>query len=344
MTTAFYTDLGSTLHTLPGHPEHAGRLQSVVERLDKTGLIAQMKRVTARTITDEDLLRIHTQAYLSLLESTRNYDQTMMMGPDTYLVPESYDISRETAGGALAVVDAVLGGTADNGLVAARPPGHHATPSHGMGFCLLNNIALAAQYAREVFDLERVAIVDYDVHHGNGTQDTFYHDPAVLFISSHQMPLYPGTGGFKEMGEADGYGYTLNIPVMPQMGDSALQTFYQTLAIPALERFKPQLILVSAGFDSHWRDPLANLNLSLSGLADLTQQLCDAAQELCGGKIIFVMEGGYDLEVLAQGVENVVHKLLNDKVVSDPIGPPKHEKPVNEQAVARMKTDHPVFQ
>ncbi len=243
MKTAFYTDLSSEIHTLQGHPEHAGRLQAVVDRLQETSLMDRMQCVKARETTQEDFLRVHTPAYLDLLASTRNLDVPHMLGPDTYIVPESYDIARETVGGLLAVVDNVLGGDTENGLVAARPPGHHATPSSGMGFCLLSNVALGASYALAAYDdIGKIAIVDFDVHHGNGTQDVFYEDPSVLFISSHQSPLYPGTGSFKEMGRNEGRGFTLNLPVMPHTGDTGLTDIYQNVVCPALEIFQPDPI------------------------------------------------------------------------------------------------------
>jgi acetoin utilization deacetylase AcuC-like enzyme len=344
MKTALYTDLHSETHSLPGHPEHAGRLQAVVDRLQETGLIDKMAHVEGNKATRDDLLRVHTHDYLDLLDSTRNLDTVRMLGPDTYIFPESYDIARVTVGGLMAVVDAVLGGEADNGLMAARPPGHHATPSRGMGFCLLNNIALGASYAQAAYeDIQKIAIADFDVHHGNGTQDIFYEDPSVLFISSHQSPLYPGTGSFKESGRAEGRGYTLNLPVMPNTGDTGLTEIYQDVVCPALEIYQPDMIFVSAGFDAHWRDPLAQLQLSVTGLTGLGQMLFEAAEELCDGRIIFVMEGGYDLEVLAHSVENLVHILLQDGTVADPIGPASREKPLSDNVVSRFKEMHPLF-
>ncbi|MCI0712757.1 MAG: histone deacetylase [Chloroflexi bacterium] len=344
MKTAFYTDLSSEIHTLQGHPEHAGRLQAVVDRLQETSLMDRMQCVKARETTQEDFLRVHTPAYLDLLASTRNLDVPHMLGPDTYIVPESYDIARETVGGLLAVVDNVLGGDTENGLVAARPPGHHATPSSGMGFCLLSNVALGASYALAAYDdIGKIAIVDFDVHHGNGTQDVFYEDPSVLFISSHQSPLYPGTGSFKEMGRNEGRGFTLNLPVMPHTGDTGLTDIYQNVVCPALEIFQPDMLFVSAGFDAHWRDPLAQLELSVTGLTGLGQMVFDTAQELCGGHIIFVMEGGYDLEALSHSMENVAHLLLGDATVSDPIGPARREQRLSDGIVERFKEMHPLF-
>lgn len=343
MLTAFYTDERSHTHTLPGHPEHAGRLKAVLTRLDETGLRGQMQAVTAEAASEDALLRCHQADYLALLARTRDLEEAAMLGPDTYLVPESDTLARLAAGGTMAAATAILNGDATNGLVTARPPGHHATPRRGMGFCLLNNIAIAARHVQATHGLQRVAIVDFDVHHGNGTQDIFYDDGSVLFISSHQQPLYPGTGDFEEMGDGPGAGYTLNIPIMPGSGDATLTTFYRELVIPALDAFQPEMIFVSAGFDSHWRDPLAQTNLSLDGLATLTRLLYEAASGLCAGRILFVMEGGYDLEVLSHGVENVARCLLGQDEVSDPVGPASGERALDEAAVERMKVHHPLF-
>lgn len=345
MVTAFYTDSASEIHNMPGHPEHAGRLQSVLAHLDTTGLRAQLHSVERINITDEDLMRVHKPDYLRLLERVSSMSEPVMLEADTYLVPESYAIARQTVGGACSVAEAIASGQAQNGLVTARPPGHHATPHHGMGFCLLSNVAIIARYLQANFpEIERVAIVDFDVHHGNGTQDAFWDDPSVLFISSHQSPLYPGTGSFKEMGQGAGMGYTLNLPVLPRTGDAYLTELYAMVVQPALKKFDPQFIIISAGFDAHWRDPLAQLQLSLTGLAQLSRMLIETAQEICGGHIIFVMEGGYDLEVLAHGIENIVHVLLDAETISDPLGVIEENREVNHAAIQQFKERHLLFQ
>lgn len=344
MVTAFYTDSGSEIHTLPGHPEHAGRLKAVLEHLDKTSLSPKLELVEYINVTDTDLQRVHRADYLRLLERTSAMSEPVMLDADTYLLPESYDIARQTVGGTLAVAEAVMTGQAQNGLVTARPPGHHATPHHGMGFCLLNNVALTTRYLQAKHsEIERIAIVDFDVHHGNGTQDTFLDDPSVLFISSHQSGIYPGTGRFQEMGVLDGQGYTLNLPLSAKTGDAHLQALYETIVKEALYQFKPQFIIISAGFDAHWRDPLANIQLSITGLAKISQILYDAAQDICNGQIMFVMEGGYDLEVLAHGIENVAHVLLGEDIVNDPLGP-GGSKPLDERSIQDIKDKHLLFQ
>lgn len=320
MTTAFFTDERFAIHTLQGHPEHAGRLQAIMNLYKKTGIWEKLFRVAAVAATEEQILKVHTPRHLEKLKSISRLDQPALLEADTYVVPESYELATLAAGGVMAVVDEVMRGTAGNGIAAVRPPGHHATPNRAMGFCLLSNIALAARYAREQFKIDRIAIVDFDVHHGNGTQDALYDDPTILFMSSHQSPLYPGTGAMQEIGTGAGKGFTANTPLPPGVGDEAFKELYAQFLWPLMRRFQPQLMLVSAGFDAHWRDPLANLNLTLTGFDYLSRELIKMADELCGGKIVFVMEGGYDLEVLSCGWLNIANALLGSSEISDPIG------------------------
>jgi len=244
----------------------------------------------------------------------------VMFDSDTYALPQSYEIAKLAAGGVLTAVDAVMTGEADNGLAAVRPPGHHATPERAMGFCLLSNIAIAARHAQDQYDIKRVMIVDFDVHHGNGTQDVFYEDGSVLFISTHQYPFYPGTGDLRETGIGAGKGTTINIPLGHGHGDTSYRQIYESILWPAARRFQPELILVSAGFDAHFIDPLAMMQLTHDGYAHLTRELIRMAEEVCDGKIVFVMEGGYDLPALAHGMRNVAHALLGEEEISDPYG------------------------
>ncbi|RPI92357.1 MAG: histone deacetylase, partial [Chloroflexi bacterium] len=234
----------------------------------------------------------------------------------------------------------VLRREADNALALIRPPGHHATPSAGMGFCLLNNVAIAARYAQREHDVERVLIVDYDVHHGNGTQDVFYDDPTVLYISTHQSPLYPGTGAISETGAGKGVGYNINIPLPPGVGDAGYGRVWEEVVIPVIRRFMPQLILVSAGFDAHWADPLANMGLSLTGYDQLARSLIALAGELCAGRIVFVAEGGYNLDVLGNGWANVTRALLGDKFIDDPLGVTHSREPSLEALVDKLRQIH----
>jgi acetoin utilization deacetylase AcuC-like enzyme len=221
-----------------------------------------------------------------------------------------------------------------------RPPGHHAMPGHGMGFCLFGNVAIAAQAARVDRGIDRVLIVDFDVHHGNGTQAMVEEDSAVCFISTHQYPYYPGTGAAREIGIGPGEGTVVNMPLSAGAGDKVFQQLYQQVVIPFARRFEPDLILVSAGFDAHWDDPLASLGLSLGGYAWIVQTLNSLAQELCDGRIVFTLEGGYHLQVLSHGILNTFHALLGDEIVEDPLGPARWTEPDASDYVASLRQLH----
>jgi acetoin utilization deacetylase AcuC-like enzyme len=323
VTTAYITHTRYPEHNLPGHPEHAGRIQAVWQKLQDTGLAARMNNLEAPLVSEELILAVHTPKYLETLNWIASTNQhNIRLDPDTYAAPVSYEIARLSAGGVVLAVDEVLTGRAVNALAAVRPPGHHAMPGHGMGFCLLGNVAIAARHAQRAYGINRVMIVDYDVHHGNGTQAMFYDDDTVLFISTHQSPFYPGTGHAHETGKDKGKGFTLNVPLPGGQGDSNYAAVFEQIIWPAAERFQPQFIVVSAGFDAHWTDPLAAMRLSLKGYAHLTKELIMMAQALCEGKIIFVMEGGYNLEALSNGVANLARLLLGDSEIEDPLGPP----------------------
>lgn len=341
MTTAYVSHPRYAHHTLPGHPEHAGRIEAVWQELNQAGLLSRMDALSPQFITDDLILEVHTRSHLDLLVRTSKQERMVLIDADTYASPDSFDIARLSAGGVVCAVDAVMTGHADNALAAVRPPGHHATASRAMGFCLLNNVALAAAHARTTHQCERILIVDYDVHHGNGTQDIFYTDDHILFVSSHQYPFYPGTGSFDEVGMGAGRGYTLNIPLPPGHGDASYAQLYESVLWPAARRFKPQLILVSSGFDAHWQDPLAHMCLSLPGYDHLNHELIAMADELCDGKIVFLMEGGYDLTALSHGVCNIARALLGDTEMSDPYGlAPANSEPDIAPVIDRIKQIH----
>lgn len=348
MTTAYVTHPRCIEHDLPSHPEHAGRIRAVWKRLDDDGLSARMTRLEAKPVTDAHILAVHTQPYLELLKQLPTLDRTVRLDADTYATPTSLDVARLSAGAAVRAVDVVLNGEAENALVVSRPPGHHAMPGSAMGFCLLGNIAVAARYAQRAYGVDKVLIVDYDVHHGNGTEAMFYADSSVLFVSTHQAtsaygsPFYPGTGRLNDIGEGRGEGYTINIPLPPGHGDASYAALFDQVVLPAARRFRPDLVLVSAGFDAHWIDPLAGMRLSLHGYASMTRALMEFAQTACQGRIIFVMEGGYHLESLSHGVANIARILLGDTAIVDPLGPPGDgmPEPDVQPLITRLRTVH----
>ncbi|WP_119073024.1 histone deacetylase family protein [Aggregatilinea lenta] len=339
MPTGYSTDDRFALHNLPEHPENARRLDAVERGLRTDGLRDRLGFVAAQPVPDDLLLAAHTPGYLRRLDATTR-DHSSMLGADTYVTPQSYAAARTAVGCVTAAIQGVLDGRLDNALAAVRPPGHHATPSQAMGFCLLNNIALGAQYARRTFGMERVLIVDYDVHHGNGTQDIFYGDPGVLFISTHQSPLYPGTGDVTETGSGTGQGATVNVPLPPGTGDRAYATVFERVVWPLAERFQPELLLVSAGFDAHWGDPLAQMQLSLAGYDYLNRELIRMAQAVCQGRIVFILEGGYNLNVLRYAWAGVARALLGDPIGDDILGPAPYSEPDIAPALARVRRAH----
>ena len=337
---AFATDPRFAAHTMPQHPENAARLEAVVQQLHRDRLWERLLHVPIEAASDEAITAVHTPAYLARLARTEKLGGLAMWGADTYITPASYRVARLAAGAVVRVVDAVLSGEAQSGIAAVRPPGHHATPDEAMGFCLLNNVAIAARHALRAHGLARVLIVDYDVHHGNGTQDVFYDDPAVLYISTHQSPLYPGTGRVKEIGRGAGEGYTVNIPMPPGVGDAGYRRVFDEVIVPLARRFAPQLVLVSLGLDAHWGDPLANMRLSLAGYDVLARTLFALASELCEGRIVFVAEGGYNVQALAHGWANVTRALLGAGPPVDPLGAATGEETPISSVLKRVKRIH----
>ncbi|MDQ7025388.1 MAG: histone deacetylase [Anaerolineae bacterium] len=342
MTTTYVTHNRYRDHDMTGHnhPEHSGRIVAVWKTLKEAGLTERMDVITPTMVSDEAILRVHTQEHLDTLKWISGQEKMVMYDSDTYALPDSAEIARLSAGGVTAAIDAVSTGQADNGLAAVRPPGHHATPSRAMGFCILSNIAIGARHAQAVHGLKRVMIVDFDVHHGNGTQDVFYADDSVLFVSTHQYPFYPGTGALNDISAGRAKGRTVNIPLSAGYGDATYATVYQKVLLPIARRFQPELILVSAGFDAHHVDPLAMMRLTHEGYTHLTRELVQMAKDLCGGKIVFVMEGGYDLQALGHGMRNVAHVLLGDDEISDPYGEAPGTEPDNGKLIDDLQSIH----
>jgi acetoin utilization deacetylase AcuC-like enzyme len=293
-----------------GHPERPERLRSITSHLKEAGLWQRFQHLAIHPASEEWVLSVHTEDHLKLVRGSRQNGARVLDGGDTHVCPASYDAAMLAVGGVLAGVDAVMQGVTKQVFCAVRPPGHHAERNVVMGFCLFNNVAIAARYAQRAHQTERVAIIDWDVHHGNGTQDIFYADKSVLYISTHQYPYYPGTGSEAERGSGEGLGYTLNIPMAAGSGEKEYLQAFTGEIIPALDRFRPELIILSAGFDAHRDDPLANISLTEESFAKLTRLVRESAEKHCEGRILSVLEGGYNLTALARSVEAHLGVLL----------------------------------
>jgi acetoin utilization deacetylase AcuC-like enzyme len=327
-------------HDVAGHPEGASRLRAIKTHLDESRTLEAMSPIGARDATESDLLLVHDAALIERIRRTADHDLDWL-DLDTYAVRASYDVALRSAGGVLAATDALIEGEIDSAFCLVRPPGHHATPTHAMGFCLFNNVAIAAAHAISRKGLERVAIIDIDVHHGNGTQDAFYSDPRVLYYSTHQHPFYPGTGGWQETGEGEGRGTTVNVPLPRGCGDEEYMRSYEAVGAPVIRRFRPQLILVSAGFDAHHADPLAQEMLSVRGYFEIAALIKQLAGELCGGKLVYVLEGGYDHTAISWATQACIDTLLGNDFSPDPIGPaPSIQRPDIEGLLVTIESEH----
>jgi acetoin utilization deacetylase AcuC-like enzyme len=329
-------------HDFADHPENAARLRAIESALDSPalGLRDFIHTVKPQPATRAQIAAAHDPDYIDALERVMAQAPGYIEPAPTYIVPESFDVACLAAGGAIRAVDAVLGGEARAAFALVRPPGHHATPDRPMGFCLFNNVAIAARHAQARYRLERVLIVDFDVHHGNGTQDILYADPSVLFISTHQESIYPYTGELDETGDGDGVGFNVNLPLPSGAGDLAFARLADEIIVPLADRFQPQLVLVSAGFDAHWLDPLAGLQLSLAGYGRLARVLDDLARRHCDGRLVFVLEGGYHLAALAGGVTTILRTLLGEHDLPDALGPAPRPEPPVDDVVRRARALH----
>ena len=339
MTTGYCYDEGFLKHDYPGHPENADRLRAIISLLDQSIVLDRLTKISVSPASEKEVARIHTQQYIDQVRRLAERGGGHL-DPDTYVTVHSYETALLAAGGLLALTRAVLDGQVTNGFALIRPPGHHATAGRGMGFCLFNNIAIAAADALTNTDVKRVMIVDFDVHHGNGTQDAFDTSPDVLFISTHQFPHYPGTGRLTEIGRGEGEGTTVNIPLPPGAGDQAYKQIFQDIVWPLARRYDPQLMLASAGFDAHWTDPLAMMGLSLPGYAHIAHELVAIADEVCDGRLVFTLEGGYDSRVLANGVINIFYALLGQYRINDPIGISPYDETDVSDRIAQVRQIH----
>ncbi len=297
----------------PNHPEQPARFTAVVDRLESSNLLDRLDHLPSRSATDDELALVHTRPYIELVRREVAEGRKLLSTGDTDINEKSDEAARVACGGVLASIDAVCGGGTANAFCAVRPPGHHASADRGMGFCVYNNVAVAARYAQRNYGLKRIAIFDWDVHHGNGTQDIFYADGSVLFCSTHESPLYPGTGAIGETGEGDGDGTTFNRPFPAGAGRTGILGAFDDVFLPAAEQFRPELILISAGFDSREGDLLGHFQLTDADFSDLTDRLTDLAARHCGGRLISFLEGGYTLAGLASAAEAHVRALLGSE-------------------------------
>ena len=288
--------------TPPGHPEQVARLEYILEALKDINLL----RVSAPMAADDDILRIHPREYINYLQEAVPENGFKSLDGDTHISSGSLTAAYRAAGGVLRAVDLVLSGEAKNAFVAVRPPGHHAETQTSMGFCLFGNIALGVKHALDFHGLKKVAVIDFDVHHGNGTQEILWDESRCLTFTSQQIPLWPGTGTEEEQGH---YNNIVNIPLPPGSTGELMRQKYEALVFPVLRKFEPNLILISAGFDAHEADPLAELNWSTADFSWLTERLCKIAEECCEGRLVSTLEGGYDLKALADSVKAHVTKL-----------------------------------
>ncbi len=333
MTTALIYDPIFLEHITPEkHPERPERLKMAMEVLralnwlERDGLVL----LAPRPATEDELAAVHDRRYIQKVKTAARKvaerqdsggRKTRFFATDTYISARSYEAAIKAAGAPITAIDAIMKGEIDNAYCLVRPPGHHAVAESAMGFCLFNNVAVAARYAIDQYGLERVMIIDYDVHHGNATQEMFYSDPRVLYFSIHQAPFYPGTGLSDECGEGAGLGTTINVPLPATTGYETYEPVFRQVMAPAADRYNPQLILVSAGFDAHWKDPLGGMYLSTAGFAKLTGIIIELAQYLCNGRLILVQEGGYDLLATAGCVATCINLLLGDDAAVDSLGP-----------------------
>jgi acetoin utilization deacetylase AcuC-like enzyme len=308
LVTGLVTDPRFRLHDPgPGHPERPERLL-VLEELLATEAFRSLPRIAPRLAEEDEIERVHDRMHVRAIAASEGRACTRY-DPDTAASARSFEVARLAAGAAIELADAILDGSVANGFAALRPPGHHAERDRPMGFCLFNNVAIAARHLRVRRGLERVLVLDWDVHHGNGTQHTFYGDPSVMYVSLHQYPFYPGTGGADEIGAGEGTGYTVNVPMPAGCGDAIYRAAFRDLILPIARSFDPEFVLVSAGFDAHRDDPLASMALSAQAFADMTDALVALADECCDGRIMLLLEGGYSLEALRDSVRVVLEHL-----------------------------------
>jgi acetoin utilization deacetylase AcuC-like enzyme len=293
------------------HPESPERLAAIYEMLDNPAMAWKFEEIMPREATHAEIETIHTPAYVDFIAGTAG-KKCVMLDQDTATCPETYEIAKLAVGGVCNGIDAVLSGNVDNAFAFVRPPGHHAGRETAAGFCIFNNIAIGAMQAILRHNLKRILIVDWDLHHGNGTQHIFYDDPRVLYFSTHQYPYYPGTGDVDEIGQGKGEGYTINVPLRGGAGDDAFIKVFRRILTPVAREFKPELVLLSAGFDIYFQDPLGSMRVTPNGFAALVRILLNIADSCCQGRFMAVLEGGYHVQGLTKSVKAVLEEMLDE--------------------------------
>lgn len=332
------TIVPSPAHNSSGHPENAERFRDF-GRIDELPFVDELLKIEPRAATEDELTSVHPPTYLKALQQAVSQGPGYIDYAPTYVTQGSYQAALDAAGGTLEVAEAVATGRAAAGFALIRPPGHHATPTEAMGFCLVNNLAVATRHVQQL-GFRKVMIVDFDVHHGNGTQEVFERDPDVLYLSTHQAGIYPGSGYLSDTGTGEGQGTVINIPLPAGAGDRAFAEIADRVILPAAERFGPQILMVSAGFDAHWQDPLASLQLSCSGFYHLGTVLSGIARRHCQGRAVFSLEGGYDPQALASSILAILHALAGRHAPPDPLGPPPNAEPSIEGILNKVLSIH----
>jgi len=332
--TGFVLDDRYRLHdTGPGHPERPERIEVLSRAI---GERAGLRRIAPRPATGDEITLVHDERHFDAVGRTSGATRAAF-DADTPVSAASFDTACLAAGGVLAAVDAVMAGEIDNAFAMVRPPGHHAERSQAMGFCLFNNIAVSAEYLRRRHGLNRILIMDWDVHHGNGTQHSFYSDPGVLFISTHRYPFYPGTGAIDEVGHGEGEGYTVNLPLPAGFGDAEYDELFEAVVVPIAEAYAPEFVLISAGFDPHGRDPLGGMAVTEAGFAKMARRLLDVAEHCAQRRCVAVLEGGYDLQAIRDSSVAVLDQFSGRSAGLAPLaGPPSRAKPVVDAARRRF--------
>jgi len=319
-----------------GHPERRERIAVLLDLLDSHP--PGLRSLPPRLATPDELALVHDGAYVEDVAATQHLPR-YAFDADTPACPKSYETARLAAGGFLALLDAIMTGQVGNGFAFVRPPGHHAERNRAMGFCLFNNVAVGAEYLRRVHKLSRVLIVDWDLHHGNGTQHIFERDPGVLYVSTHQYPYYPGTGNFDEVGRGDGEGYTVNLPFPAGFGDAEFAEAFTTVVEPIAHQFAPEFVLISAGFDAHARDPLGGLEVTEAGFDRMARSLLRIAQQHAGGRCAAILEGGYDLTAIRNSSAVVLDELRAGTAAAVEPAPASRAAPLLER-VRRTQSNH----